>query len=81
MYHDQGHIPIKTLGFDEGDRGSEVSGVNMTIGLPIVRTSVDHGTAFDIAGEGVASSRSLVDAVRIAAEAARRRSDSGWSPD
>ena len=68
MYHDQGHIPIKTLGFSEG---GEVSGVNMTIGLPIVRTSVDHGTAFDIAGEGVASPKSMVDAVRVASEAVR----------
>ncbi|PSP72566.1 4-hydroxythreonine-4-phosphate dehydrogenase PdxA [Halobacteriales archaeon QS_3_64_16] len=68
MYHDQGHIPIKTLGFGEG---SAVSGVNMTIGLPIIRTSVDHGTAFDIAGEGIASSKSMIDAVRVASEAAR----------
>jgi len=50
MYHDQGHIPIKMLGFTGGDSDGEVSGVNVTIGLPIVRTSVDHGTAFDIAG-------------------------------
>jgi 4-hydroxythreonine-4-phosphate dehydrogenase len=64
MYHDQGHIPIKMLGF--GSDGA-VSGVNVTVGLPIVRTSVDHGTAFDIAGRGVASETSLVDAVRIAA--------------
>ena len=70
MYHDQGHIPIKTLGFAEG---GAVSGVNVTIGLPIVRTSVDHGTAFDIAGEGVASERSLLDAVSVASEMARRR--------
>jgi 4-hydroxythreonine-4-phosphate dehydrogenase len=68
MYHDQGHIPIKTLGF--GEDGA-VSGVNMTIGLPIIRTSVDHGTAFDIAGEGVASPASMIDAVRVASEAAR----------
>ncbi|MFB6173852.1 MAG: 4-hydroxythreonine-4-phosphate dehydrogenase PdxA [Halobacteriales archaeon] len=69
MYHDQGHIPIKMLGFEsEG-----VSGVNMTIGLPIVRTSVDHGTAFDIAGEGVASPASLIDAVAVAARVARER--------
>ena len=67
MYHDQGHIPIKMLGF-QGD--GAVSGVNVTIGLPIVRTSVDHGTAFDIAGEGVASEASLVDAVEVAAEMA-----------
>ena len=70
MYHDQGHIPIKMLGFE--DAGG-VSGVNVTVGLPIVRTSVDHGTAFDIAGEGVASAESMVDAVRVAAQAARNR--------
>ena len=63
MYHDQGHIPVKMLGFAGGDA---VSGVNVTIGLPIVRTSVDHGTAFDIAGEGVASERSMVEAVDVA---------------
>lgn len=66
MYHDQGHVPIKMLGFDDG----AVSGVNMTVGLPIVRTSVDHGTAFDIAGRGIADETSLVDAVRIAVRAA-----------
>ncbi|MDS0300345.1 4-hydroxythreonine-4-phosphate dehydrogenase PdxA [Halogeometricum sp. S1BR25-6] len=65
MYHDQGHIPIKMLGFAGGDA---VSGVNVTIGLPIVRTSVDHGTAFDIAGDGIASERSLIDAVEVAVE-------------
>jgi 4-hydroxythreonine-4-phosphate dehydrogenase len=65
MYHDQGHIPIKMLGFAGG---SAVSGVNVTIGLPIIRTSVDHGTAFDIAGEGLASEQSLLDAVDVAVE-------------
>ena len=70
MYHDQGHIPIKMLGFSSGDA---VSGVNVTIGLPIVRTSVDHGTAFDIAGEGIASEASLIDAVALAADIASRR--------
>ena len=70
MYHDQGHIPIKMLGFSSGDA---VSGVNVTIGLPIVRTSVDHGTAFDIAGEGVASDTSLIDAVELASTIARQR--------
>jgi 4-hydroxythreonine-4-phosphate dehydrogenase len=70
MYHDQGHIPIKMLGFSGGEA---VSGVNVTIGLPIIRTSVDHGTAFDIAGDGVASETSLVDAVSVAAEMARSR--------
>jgi 4-phospho-D-threonate 3-dehydrogenase / 4-phospho-D-erythronate 3-dehydrogenase len=71
MYHDQGHIPIKMLGFAEG---GTVSGVNVTIGLPIVRTSVDHGTAFDIAGQGIASEQSLLDAVAIAREMATHRS-------
>ncbi|WP_394354987.1 4-hydroxythreonine-4-phosphate dehydrogenase PdxA [Halorarum halophilum] len=70
MYHDQGHIPLKMLGFDEA---GGVSGVNMTIGLPIIRTSVDHGTAFDIAGEGIASETSMVDAIRVAADVAESR--------
>lgn len=59
MYHDQGHIPIKSKGFDVG--------VNVTLGLPLVRTSVDHGTAFDIAGKGIASAGSLIDAAHMAA--------------
>jgi 4-hydroxythreonine-4-phosphate dehydrogenase len=58
MYHDQGHIPMKLLAFD--------SGVNVSIGLPIVRTSVDHGTAFDIAGTGVAREESLLAAIDVA---------------
>ena len=70
MYHDQGHIPIKMLGFASDEA---VSGVNVTVGLPIVRTSVDHGTAFDIAGEGKASPASMVDAVALAARIARNR--------
>lgn len=60
MYHDQGNIPIKLLGF--GDL------VNVTLGLPIVRTSVDHGTAFDIAGKGIASENSLVAALKCASQ-------------
>ena len=60
MYHDQGHIPVKLHGFE--------SGVNVTIGLPVIRTSVDHGTAFDIAGQGVASPSSLLEALRVAAQ-------------
>lgn len=68
MYHDQGHIPVK---LQSGDPAVP-SGVNVTLGLPIVRTSVDHGTAFDIAGSGTASARSLVQAVRLAAEIAAR---------
>ncbi len=63
MYHDQGHIPIKLLGFYEG--------VNVTLGLPIIRTSVDHGTAFDIVGTGRADERSLVAALRLAAQMGR----------
>ncbi len=72
MYHDQGHIPIKMLGFVGNEA---VSGVNVTIGLPIVRTSVDHGTAFDIAGEGVASETSLVEAIDTAVRMSRTRGD------
>lgn len=59
MYHDQGHAPLKLLAFD--------SGVNVTLGLPIIRTSVDHGTAFDIAWQGVASTHSFVRALELAA--------------
>ncbi|MFH1638976.1 MAG: 4-hydroxythreonine-4-phosphate dehydrogenase PdxA [Chloroflexota bacterium] len=58
MYHDQGHIAIKMLGIDEG--------VNITLGLPIIRTSVDHGTAFDKAGKGTASPKSLVASIKLA---------------
>lgn len=63
MYHDQGHIPIKVLGFD--------SGVNVTVGLPCIRTSVDHGTAFPVAGTGKASESSMIESVRLAAQMAR----------
>lgn len=65
MYHDQGHIPMKLLAFD--------SGVNVSIGLPIIRTSVDHGTAFDIAGTGVAREESLLSAIDVAVQMARAR--------
>jgi 4-phospho-D-threonate 3-dehydrogenase / 4-phospho-D-erythronate 3-dehydrogenase len=70
MYHDQGHIPVKLLGFSiDPATGAwqAVSGVNITLGLPILRTSVDHGTAFDIAGTGKASAESMVDAIEYAA--------------
>ena len=69
MYHDQGHIPVKLLGFEVDPatgRWQELSGVNITLGLPIIRTSVDHGTAFDIAGKGIANERSLVEAIEYA---------------
>ncbi|MGB8492536.1 MAG: 4-hydroxythreonine-4-phosphate dehydrogenase PdxA [Bacteroidales bacterium] len=58
MYHDQGHIPLKLLGFN--------SGVNVTVGLPFVRTSVDHGTAFEIAWQGIASEESMTEAIMLA---------------
>ena len=65
MYHDQGHGPVKVLGLE--------AGVNITVGLDVIRTSVDHGTAFDIAGKGVADERSLLEALRQGAELATRR--------
>jgi len=71
MYHDQGHIAVKTLGFvmdPDSGRMSALSGVNVTLGLPIVRTSVDHGTAFDIAGQGVANPQSMIEAIEVAAK-------------
>lgn len=65
MYHDQALIPLKALDFD--------GGVNITLGLPFIRTSPDHGTAFDIAGTGLAQADSLIAAIRMAGEIARRR--------
>jgi len=59
MYHDQGHIPVKMVSFDEG--------VNVTLGLPIIRTSVDHGTVFGKAGKGTANPRSLIESIKLAA--------------
>jgi len=73
MYHDQGHIPLKMTGFiwdKENKRLSSVNGVNITLGLPIVRTSVDHGTAFDIAGQGIASPDSMISAIEYAVKLA-----------
>ena len=66
MYHDQGHGPVKVLGIEDG--------VNITVGLPVIRTSVDHGTAFDIAGTGTVTTASMVEAVRQAAGLAGRTS-------
>ncbi|TGB02514.1 4-hydroxythreonine-4-phosphate dehydrogenase PdxA [Halobacillus salinus] len=65
MYHDQGHGPIKVLGLE--------AGVNITVGLPIIRTSVDHGTAFDIAGKGIADEKSMLEAMNQAIELAPQR--------
>jgi 4-hydroxythreonine-4-phosphate dehydrogenase len=69
MYHDQGHIPLKLCGFRMDPKTglySQMSGINTTIGLPIIRTSVDHGTAFGKAGKNRANEESLVDAIRLA---------------
>ncbi|HYG22215.1 MAG TPA: 4-hydroxythreonine-4-phosphate dehydrogenase PdxA [Verrucomicrobiae bacterium] len=67
LYHDQGHIPFKMLAFD--------TGVNITLGLPIIRTSVDHGTAFDIAWRGTADPSSLFEAIRVAVELSEGRQE------
>ncbi|MCI8518154.1 MAG: 4-hydroxythreonine-4-phosphate dehydrogenase PdxA [Hungatella sp.] len=69
MYHDQGHIPLKVVGFvynQEAQKWDAVEGVNITLGLPIIRTSVDHGTAFDQAGSGKANELSLLNAIEYA---------------
>ena len=63
MYHDQGHIPLKVLGFE--------TGVNVTVGLPYIRTSVDHGTAFGKAGKGTADSRSMTESLLLGAKMAK----------
>ncbi len=65
MYHDQGHAPVKLVAFDEA--------VNVTLGLPIVRTSVDHGTAFDIAGKGIADEANMLQAIRLGAKLVGKR--------
>jgi 4-phospho-D-threonate 3-dehydrogenase / 4-phospho-D-erythronate 3-dehydrogenase len=74
MFHDQGHIALKIAGFRLGKENLVVEGVNTTLGLPIIRTSVDHGTAFDIAGKGIASPLSMIEAVEMAAQMAKSRS-------
>jgi len=69
MYHDQGHVPVKTLGFnyDEGTgTWTGLSGVNVTVGLPFLRVSVDHGTAFDRAWKGIANPESMIEALEVA---------------
>jgi 4-phospho-D-threonate 3-dehydrogenase / 4-phospho-D-erythronate 3-dehydrogenase len=74
MYHDQGHIPFKMVGFtwdSKAQKMNSVKGVNITLGLPIIRTSVDHGTAMEIAGKGIASA----DAMMLAIEYAVKLSD------
>ena len=71
MYHDQALIPLKTLAFDRG--------VNVTLGLPFVRTSPDHGTAFALAGTGKARPSSFIAALQLAAELGRRRAEAAGS--
>lgn len=67
MYHDQGHIPLKLIGFYDG--------INISAGLPFIRSSVDHGTAFDIAWQGIAKEESMIEAVLLAAELAQKQED------
>ena len=69
QYHDQGHIPIKLVAFD--------TAVNVSLGMPIDRASVDHGTAFDIAGADRADPRAMAAAIRVAADCARHRALNG----
>ena len=76
MYHDQGHIPLKVVGFvynEAEKKWNSVQGVNMTLGLPIIRVSVDHGTAFGKAGNGTASADSLENAISYGAMMAAAR--------
>ena len=76
MYHDQGHIAVKLVGFSMKPGGKEwdkMSGINLTLGLPIIRTSVDHGVAFGKAGEGRANPQSMVDAIKLAIRLARQK--------
>ena len=80
MYHDQGHIPLKVLSFKyDGVTGrwSGMTGVNVTLGLPIVRASVDHGTAFENAGKNIASAQSMINAIEYGAMLARDRMGAG----
>jgi 4-phospho-D-threonate 3-dehydrogenase / 4-phospho-D-erythronate 3-dehydrogenase len=76
MYHDQGHIPTKLMGFQYDDATGtwgQMAGVNITLGLPIIRVSVDHGTAFGKAGEGRATPQSMIEALKLAAKLAAGR--------
>jgi 4-hydroxythreonine-4-phosphate dehydrogenase len=80
MYHDQGHVAVKTLGFAMDPQTglmSSLSGVNVTLGLPIIRTSVDHGTAFDIARQGIANAASMIEATLLAARMVTARKQRG----
>jgi 4-hydroxythreonine-4-phosphate dehydrogenase len=69
MYHDQGLVPLKMIGFERG--------VNWTLGLPFIRTSPDHGTAYHIAGKGIANPSSMIAAIRLAKQLVKNRGNSG----
>ena len=76
MYHDQGHIPLKVAGFvwnEKQGRWTDISGINITLGLPIIRSSVDHGTAFDQAGKGTANAGSMANAIHYAIQMAQQK--------
>lgn len=75
QYHDQGHIPLKVLGFNWDENGKMLpqKGVNITLGLPIIRVSVDHGTAFDVAGKGIATEDALISSIEYATKMAITR--------
>lgn len=80
MYHDQGHIPVKLFGLEwdeEAKKWVSVSGVNITLGLPLIRTSVDHGTAFGKAGKGTANPQSMIEAIKFAADMTKNDSSKG----
>jgi 4-hydroxythreonine-4-phosphate dehydrogenase len=80
MYHDQGHIPTKLIGFQYDDQTGtwgQMAGVNVTLGLPIIRVSVDHGTAFGKAGEGRANPQSMIEAIKLATRLASGKGRSG----
>ena len=78
MYHDQGHIPLKTLGFHwDKDQWGEMDGVNITLGLPIIRTSPDHGVAYGKAGKGTADPTSMVSAIKLAVDIVNNRRKDG----
>lgn len=83
MYHDQGHIPVKLVGFSlkaGTQEWEKMSGINMTLGLPIIRTSVDHGVAFGKAGKGKANPDSMIEAIKLAIKLARQKKKPISSP-
>jgi len=78
LYHDQGHIPVKTVGFKwEKEAWQEVDGVNITFGLPIIRTSPDHGVAFGKAGKGIADPTSMINAIKLAKQLVENKNAKG----